>query len=1305
MVNSATDVGLQLAQKRKLVTVDGVLRSVEGAINHVNSKADLLSTTAIRTISGRGPGSNGAFTFQAGDVSSSVVTLPQGHTTTGYTANGNTVTAHLVGLGEAVAAVSSVGVSDNSLTNQKFVPVTGPLFKGRVSGSGNVEDITNMASVRTMLNVADGATRNVNAIETSSIGKVASLAEDSTPDVSYWVMLEDHTTGGLIKTKLSDLPGSAIPNDSITYAKIQNVTTARVLGRVTGGSGDIEELTAAQLRTLANVADGATANPNAISTTDTNGLTALAEKATPAAADLLLLQDVAGGNVYKKAQVGNLPITVPNASVALTKLSTQAANTVVANTTGSTASPTAVTLASFKTWLALVGTDMAVGYTPVNYSTGGQNVVQHLTGIDSAIAALVASGVTDNSVTFAKMQDIATATVIGRTAGGSGDPSAITLPNLATAMGALTATRTGAVIALPEVTTPDGADRLLGEKSSDGSLFNIQIGNLTTGGGSPGAAWTTKREMIDGIGVSVRPIDETSAFVSVRALGAIGNNFAVHTVQNAIDNNATYGVTWSNLANAQSQTGIADLAAGDYLDWVGIQRAINRGAAIGRRVRIENGKYLLNRSLTYTATQTPIYSGAGVEAYLPAQGPVIEGESAGGTFLRWTAVNSVWTGSPDDGRGYGIRFMGDNLSNNQIGVLGNLVMRNFTVWGPSHLPANNTVGILVGSYNHITFDHVQVYNWGTYGIQLLRQDYSVGSNDDRSMSAHLRQVRIQRIGKDFADSVNPGSGIAFHAGADTTWVASGTRGYEIDHVKTELCELMGGGWGGQVYAQEYVDVASLFSGNLGGLDMFTGNTNHVSQCCTLISTRFEQDGKIAGMRVGKLNTLTMMSCRFVGGYSSFADAEYPHAPAIWFSDATGKDCRAVITTPEIETNGRHDIFRIGRANTNTSNVHLQILNPQYFPAIDPVTQKEVNIIGPRVDATFVNNKSAIVVKDGVAFKWDDKGDGYQVLPRPISSVAAWPPTSGTYEEGEIVSNRALGGGKPSGGRCTIKGTVATADTNLRGYGLTGQDLIRMKGTVMPVLRVGQYWHVQSGNHLNVPRRIVRVPARHMDGPVGKVQTVAATNTLILAVGSNYSPTLNIETGDVFVLDGSDEVYGITNVVAGSGIVTLTVSPALPSAPPVGTPIYVSKLKVRSSGGSSTSAVEFNFNADVATGFQFKMPSDTLTTLGLTLPGEGGWRLSSYTTSTKTGNIHTALAAPIASFVGCARISTVFLDAASTSTMTSVVVDYSQPTFVTIPGQITGVTESSAITVAELQNDYNNFLTAAAAAGHNITFLP
>ena len=55
-----------------------------------------------------------------------------------------------------------------------------------------------------------------------------------------------------------------IDNDAVTYAKIQNVSaTDRILGRDSSGAGVIEEITPANLRTMINVEDGATADQSA----------------------------------------------------------------------------------------------------------------------------------------------------------------------------------------------------------------------------------------------------------------------------------------------------------------------------------------------------------------------------------------------------------------------------------------------------------------------------------------------------------------------------------------------------------------------------------------------------------------------------------------------------------------------------------------------------------------------------------------------------------------------------------------------------------------------------------------------------------------------------------------------------------------------------------------------------------------------------------------------------------------------------------------------------------------------------------
>ena len=72
-----------------------------------------------------------------------------------------------------------------------------------------------------------------------------------------------------------------IANDAVTYAKIQNVSaTNRILGRDSSGAGVIEEITPANLRTMINVEDGATADQSASeiktayeSNSDTNAFT------------------------------------------------------------------------------------------------------------------------------------------------------------------------------------------------------------------------------------------------------------------------------------------------------------------------------------------------------------------------------------------------------------------------------------------------------------------------------------------------------------------------------------------------------------------------------------------------------------------------------------------------------------------------------------------------------------------------------------------------------------------------------------------------------------------------------------------------------------------------------------------------------------------------------------------------------------------------------------------------------------------------------------------------------------------------
>lgn len=67
---------------------------------------------------------------------------------------------------------------------------------------------------------------------------------------------------GVSTAKIADLGVTTgkIANNAVTFAKLEDVAEDRIIGRISTGAGDAEELTAAQVRTIINVADGAEAN-------------------------------------------------------------------------------------------------------------------------------------------------------------------------------------------------------------------------------------------------------------------------------------------------------------------------------------------------------------------------------------------------------------------------------------------------------------------------------------------------------------------------------------------------------------------------------------------------------------------------------------------------------------------------------------------------------------------------------------------------------------------------------------------------------------------------------------------------------------------------------------------------------------------------------------------------------------------------------------------------------------------------------------------------------------------------------------
>ena len=336
----------------------------------------------------------------------------------------------------AGGAFTRLGVGSNG---QALIVSGGLPSWQAIPGGGDMLKATYDAGDDGIIDVAAGGTG------ATSFANLFALGTDTTGN--YVATIADAGSGRITVTGSgSETAGVTldIADDAVTFAKIQNITDARLIGRSAGSSGDAQEIT---------VGTGLSLSGGALTSTITQYTDENAQDAVGTILPSEFTYNDAGNAITLDSlawsKITGTPTTIAGYGIT-NGLTTSLANGSILVGNGSgvatavtpsgdvTISNTGVTAIGANT--VALGTDTTGNYVATIADAGSGRIT--VTGSGSETAG-VTLDIADDAVTFAKIQNITDARLIGRSAGSSGDAQEITVgTGLSLSGGALTSTIT-----------------------------------------------------------------------------------------------------------------------------------------------------------------------------------------------------------------------------------------------------------------------------------------------------------------------------------------------------------------------------------------------------------------------------------------------------------------------------------------------------------------------------------------------------------------------------------------------------------------------------------------------------------------------------------------------------------------------------------------------------------------------------------------------------------------------------------------------------------------------------------------------